>query len=427
MDWTSSVIWWHCYPLRFVGAEERAITTTEHRFDHLANWLDHAQQLGCDGLLLAPVFDSVSHGYDTLDYYRIDPRLGDDADFDEFMRQAKVRGMRVVLDGVFNHVSREHEIVRRALAAGEDSPEGRWLKWDAGFPYCFEGNLDLVELNLAHPPVADYIADVMIHWLDRGADGWRLDAAFAPGADVWRPILDRVRAVHPDVWILAELLTTDYLDFAARAGVDSVTQYELWKGIWSSLKEQNLHELAWSLKRHVTFVEQFRPQTFIGNHDVTRIRSNVGDDRHLGHAVALLMTLPGIPSVYAGDEFGFTGVKEDRPGGDDAMRPAFPRTPDELADAMPELQEVYRRLIAFRRRHPWLVDATVSTRDVTNTFMVVELTHRAERLELVLNLGDDAAPLPAGDVVLAGDASGEPGLVGAHDWAIVRPEHHQVT
>ncbi len=181
MSWTDHVIWWHLYPLRFVDAEPTYTPEVTHRFGHLVNWLDYAIDLGTNGLLLAPVFASTSHGYDTLDYYRIDPRLGDEQDFGEFLREAKARGLRVCLDGVFNHVSEDHEIVARARRDGPHSEAGQWLKWVDGYPRAFEGNFDLVELNLAHPPVVDYIVDVMIHWLDRGVDGWRLDAAFAVG------------------------------------------------------------------------------------------------------------------------------------------------------------------------------------------------------------------------------------------------------
>lgn len=118
MSWTENVIWWHLYPLRFVDAESTYTAEITHRFGHIANWLDYAIELGTNGLLLAPIFASTSHGYDTLDYHRIDPRLGDEADFDKFLRDAKARGFRVCLDGVFNHVSEDHEIVRRALAGG---------------------------------------------------------------------------------------------------------------------------------------------------------------------------------------------------------------------------------------------------------------------------------------------------------------------
>ncbi len=406
MSWTDHVIWWHLYPLRFVDAEPTYTPEVTHRFGHLVNWLDYAIDLGTNGLLLAPVFASTSHGYDTLDYYRIDPRLGDEQDFGEFLREAKARGLRVCLDGVFNHVSEDHEIVARARRDGPHSEAGQWLKWVDGYPRAFEGNFDLVELNLAHPPVVDYIVDVMIHWLDRGVDGWRLDAAFAVGAATWRPIIERVKRKHPDAWIIAELIHGDYGDFVAESGVDSVTQYELWKAIWSSLNDRNFHELEHALSRHATFCERFRPQTFVGNHDTTRIATKLTDPRHVPLAVALLMTLPGIPSIYAGDEQGFTGEKLDQAHGDDAVRPPFPLTPAGLAPYGRETFALYQRMVAIRRRHPWLVDAHLETTDVTNETMRVQLDSGGHRLVLVLNTGDEPTVV---------DGVG----VGAHDFTVV--------
>jgi glycosidase len=399
MDWVASVIWWHCYPLRFVGGEFRASELpdgrVEHRLGRLTVWLDYLLELGADGLMLAPVFASTSHGYDTLDYFRLDPRLGDLDDFDDLVRAARERRIRVCLDGVFNHVSQDHEIVRKALADGPDSEAGQWVTWDNGYTIGFEGNLDLVELNFAHPPVVDYIVDVMNFWLDRGVDGWRLDAAFAPGGAAWRPIIDRVKAKHPEAWLVAELIRGGYPEFVAESGVDSVTQYELWKAVWSSLNDQNLRELEWTLGRHAEFAAAFRCQTFLGNHDQTRIATLVEDPRNLPLAVAILMVVPGIPTVYAGDEQAFTGEKLDQPRGDDPVRPPFPTTPSELLPFGAGTLAVHRELIRLRRENPWLVDGRLNTTDVTATTMAIHVETDDDRLTLSLNAGDEAADVGA--------------------------------
>ena len=409
MGWPDSVIWWHCYPLRFVDAEREAIDHVEHRLWRLTNWLDYLLELGANGLLLAPVFASRTHGYDTLDHYRIDPRLGDDADVDDLIWKAKERGIRVLLDGVFNHVSDRHEIVRRALADGPDSEAGRWIRWVDGYPRGFEGNLDLVELDLAHPPVQDYVVGVMTHWLDRGVDGWRLDAAYAAGPEAWRPIVERVKQSHPDAWVLAEVIHGDYVDFVDRSGVDSVTEYELWKAIWSSLNDRNLHELAWTLSRHAQFASRFRPLNFVGNHDTTRIATQLTDERHLALADALLLLLPGVPAIYAGDEQGFTAEKTDGPTGDDAVRPPFPVDPDGLAPFGRPTFELHQRLVHLRRTHPWLAWAGLSVGAVTNDTIAINLDGGHERLTLALNVGDEDADLPG----LNG-----PLRVPAHAWAL---------
>jgi cyclomaltodextrinase / maltogenic alpha-amylase / neopullulanase len=402
MGWIASVIWWHCYPLGFVDAEPRIAEVPagkiRHRLDQLTGWFDYLIELGANGLMLAPVFASTSHGYDTLDHFRIDPRLGDLADFDALVREAQGRGIRICLDGVFNHVSQDHEIVQRALAEGPESEAGRWVTWDNGYTIGFEGNLDLVELNLAHPPVVDYIVEVMCFWLDRGADGWRLDAAFPAGGAAWRPVIDRVKAAHPDAWIVAELINGGYTEFVAESNVDSVTQYELWKAIWSSLNDHNLHELAWALSRHADFSARFRSQTFLGNHDQTRIATLVEDPRNLPLAIAVLLLVPGIPTIYAGDEQAFTGQKLDQPGGDNAVRPPFPRSPAELLPFGAETLRVYKELVGVRRDHPWLVDATLTVSDVTNTTMTIHLATGTDHLALALNAGDETAT--SGDLSL---------------------------
>lgn len=393
MSWTDHAIFWHAYPLGFVGAEATATHTVTHRLPRLTNWLDHLVSLGANGLLLAPIFASQTHGYDTLDHYRIDPRLGDEQDFDNLLSEAKARGVRVVLDGVFNHLDRSHPIVTRALAAGPESAEGRWIKWAGEYPYGFEGNENLVELNLSNPAVADYIADVMVHWLDRGIDGWRLDAAYSAGADAWAPIVERVRAKHPEAWLLGEVLHGDYIDFVERSGVDSLTQYELWKAIWSSLNDTNFFELAWALERHQEFCDNFLPNTFVGNHDVTRIASQLTTPGTLPMAIALLLLLPGVPSIYAGDERGFTAVKTEGKHGDDAVRPQFPETPDGLLPFGMETFELHQRLISIRRQHAWLTRARMSVGVLTNETMTIELASGDNRLTLALNNTDEPVTL----------------------------------
>nr|BFE80639.1 hypothetical protein GCM10020093_032400 [Planobispora longispora] len=170
----------------------------------------------------------------------------------------------------------------------------------------------------------DHVVRVMDHWLGRGASGWRLDAAYAVPPDFWRRALERVRPRHPDAWFAGEVLHGDYAAYVGESGLDSVTQYELWKAIWSSLNDGNFYELAWALERHNGFLKTFAPLTFTGNHDVTRLASRLADARHLGHALAVLFTVGGVPSVYSGDEQGFHGVKEERAAGTTRSARRFP-------------------------------------------------------------------------------------------------------
>jgi glycosidase len=432
VSWAESAILWHLYPLGSSPTRPRDGSSEGAGLPGEA-WLDYLIELGCSGLQLGPVFASESHGYDTVDHLRIDPRLGDDTDFDRLVAAAHDRGIRVVLDGVFNHVGRSHPRFQAALAEGPTSPSGAWFRWvdgpDGPRPQNFEGHDTLVALNHDHQPVIDHVVEVMNHWLDRGADGWRLDAAYQVPAAFWATALPRVRDRHPQAWFVGEMIHGDYPGYVAGSGLDSVTQYELWKAIWSSINDVNFFELSWALQRHAEFVRAFLPQTFVGNHDVTRIASRIDDERHLAAAIALLFLLPGIPSIYYGDEIGLHAIKEDRAGGDDAIRPELPATPEDLQPEVPGLRDLHKTFISIRRRHPWLVDAELTVADVSNgSLVLIASPARAdgpdESLLLALNLTDRPAPVDAAGrpaTELASSAPGRPvDAVPPHGWTVLR-------
>ncbi|WP_433442578.1 alpha-amylase family protein [Nonomuraea sp. CA-141351] len=418
-SWADHAIWWHVYPLGFTGAPATAAGPpapdgVRHRLRHLESWLDYVAELGCSGLQLGPIFAAESHGYDTIDHFRIDPRLGDDHDFDSLVAKARDRGLRIILDGVFNHVG-------RSFRAGD-----RWFRRGPEGYEVFEGHHGLVALDHAEPAVQKYVAGVLDHWLGRGASGWRLDAAYAVPAWFWRKVLPEVRVRHPEAWFGGEMIHGDYAGYVRESGLDSVTQYELWKAIWSSLNDRNLFELAWALDRHDKLLDTFVPLTFVGNHDVTRLATRLDDPRHLGHALAVLFTVAGLPSVYYGDEQAFQGLKEERAGGDDAIRPAFPAEPGGLAPYGAEVYRLHQRLIGFRRRHPWLHRARTTAEHLTNT--AVALRSRPPggsgqggvEVVTLLNLGDHPHRFLIGDAQAAfqGDRE-DPAVVPAHSWRIV--------
>jgi glycosidase len=427
-SWVQHAIWWQVYPLGFVGAfpAEQPPGPSEHRLRRLVDWFDHAIELGASGVALGPIFASRTHGYDTTDHYRIDPRLGDDADFDYLVAEAHRRGLRVLLDGVFNHVGVDFPRYRDA----SNYASARWFSGGT-----FEGHSELITLNHANPEVIDYTVDVMAHWLRRGADGWRLDAAYAVPQQFWASVLPRVRERHPDAWFVGELIHGDYAGVVDAARFDSATQYELWKAIWSSLNDGNFHELDWALQRHNEFLATFAPLTFIGNHDVTRIASQLENHDHLAHALVILLTVGGIPSVYAGDEFGFHGVKEERYGGDDAVRPEFGAPPVPLDATGARVWGLHQYLIGLRRRHPWLHAASTTALRLDNRHYVYRTSHgpnMQDALLVALNLDDAPMRLVLAELgtaqaqVVAGSAAPPSDVVDAVDveargWRILRP------
>ncbi|MER6951086.1 alpha-amylase family protein [Nonomuraea sp. NPDC000554] len=415
-SWSDHAILWQVYPLGFTGAPAVAPppgVSVRHRLRQLEGWLDYAVELGCSGLLLGPIFASETHGYDTVDHFRIDPRLGDDGDFDSLVARAGERGLRIVLDGVFNHVG-------RSFAA-----DSRWFRKRPGSTGydTFEGHDRLVALDHAEPAVREHVAAVLDHWLGRGAAGWRLDAAYAVPADFWRDVLPGVRARHPRAWFAGEMIHGDYAGYVTRSGLDSVTQYELWKAVWSSLNDRNLFELAWALDRHNSLLDTFVPLTFVGNHDVTRLATRLRDERHLGHALAVLLTVGGVPSLYYGDEQAFRGLKEEREGGDDAIRPAFPAAPGELAPHGRPVYRLHQDLIGLRRRHPWLVRARTTVEHLTNRAAAIRSSADGEGVLTLLNLDDRAYrfPIDTSRVRLAAPEGGAQDLavVGPHAWKIL--------
>lgn len=450
--WVTHAVWWQVYPLGFAGAEKAALPAgapAEHRLQKLIPWLDYIVDLGASGLALGPVFASETHGYDTTDYFRIDPRLGDDNDFDQLIHEAHARGLRVLLDGVFNHTGRSFQPFTEAMAHGPNAPTASWFRinWQQPGPQYppeqdgrqqaepdyedFEGHHHLVALNHTEPAVAEFVAGVMKHWLGRGADGWRLDAAYAVPSAFWSTVLADVRADYPEAYFVGEYIHGDYAGEVGSGTLDSATQYELWKAVWSSLNDANFYELASSLERHNSFLDAFVPLTFVGNHDVTRIASRLRDPVLLPLALVVLFTVGGTPTIYYGDEQGYRGVKEDRAGGDDDVRPQFPAAPSDLADMGHHIYQLHRELIGMRRRHAWLHTSRTTVLSLSNENLVYRSTGEAgpdgkvPTIVVALNQSDHPADVevpPSDAILLEGNghlAASNRVALPARGWAIL--------
>lgn len=433
-EWVQHAIWWQVYPLGFVGAEKAATgePAAAHRLLELIPWLDYAVELGASGLALGPVFASETHGYDTTDYFAIDPRLGSLEDFDTLVAEAGRRGLRILLDGVFNHTGRSFAPFQQVLTQGPGAPTAAWfsLDWpDGAGPGIepgyrdFEGHHHLVALDHEEPAVADFVVEVMEYWLGRGADGWRLDAAYAVPSSFWADVMQRVRSSHPDAYFVGEYIHGDYAAAVQAGGIDSTTQYELWKAIWSSLNDANFYELAAALERHNALLAAFAPLTFVGNHDVTRIASKLEDPALVQHAAVVLFTVGGTPSVYYGDEQGYRGIKEDRAGGDDDVRPLFPPSPHDLSPIGGPVFALHQELIGLRRRNAWLHRARTEVLHLSNEVLAYRSVDESHALVVLLNLSHEDQRLGTAGAtsVLAGQAAADDGaaLVPARGWAVL--------
>ena len=357
-----NTLFYHIYPLGACGAPRRNDFYTEPvpRLRQMLGWLDHIQAMGFNAIYLGPVFESSSHGYDTANYYEVDRRLGTNQDLQDFSRELKTRNMALVLDGVFNHVGRDFWAFRDLLAHCENA---QWKDWFAGLrfdqhspfgdPFSYEawsGHFDLVKLNLANPAVKEHLFGAIKMWKETfEIDGIRLDAADSLSFDFMRDLRVFCNQLDPNLWLMGEVIHGDYRNWANPETLHATTNYELYKGLWSSLNDGNFFELAYSLNRQFgpagIYLDLKTQYNFVDNHDVTRILNQLRDRAHLGLIHLLLYCVPGLPSVYYGSEFGFEGIKQ---SDDWNLRPPF-----DLANLQkgedPDLRDLIKRLANLRQ------------------------------------------------------------------------------
>ena len=336
-SWIENAVFYHVYPLGACGAPARndLRLPPRDRLSNLLSYLDHWQSMGITALYLGPLFESRAHGYDTADYFRVDRRLGDNTVLQELIAKLHDRGMRVILDGVFHHVGREFWAFRELQQHGDASPYQNWfsgVRFDArsalGDPFgydCWEGCHDLVKLNLRHPEVREHLLGAVDAWVrEFDIDGLRLDVAERIDTDFLRELAGYSRSLRDDFWLMGEMIHGDYRRIAAPDLLNSATNYECYKGMWSSLNDGNFFEIAHSLNRLFGAHGLYRNlmlYNFVDNHDVDRAATILNNPRQLALLYLLLFTIPGVPSIYYGSEWGLQGRKEH---GDRALRPTLP-------------------------------------------------------------------------------------------------------
>jgi glycosidase len=402
------------YPLGMSGAPfENREAEVVHRFDELKRWLPHIRELGCDAIYIGPLFESTTHGYDTRDYRIVDRRLGDNNDFKEFVKQAHALGMRIVVDGVFNHTGREFFAFRDIQQNREGSRYCGWYKginfgwnnpYNDGFGYeawrnCFE----LVNLNLQNREVKDYLFDVIRFWIHEfDIDGIRLDCADCLDFDFMKEMRWITGQEKQDFWLMGEVIHGDYARWANHEVLHSVTNYELHKGLYSGHNDHNYFEIAHTIRRQ--FDENggiYRGRvlySFVDNHDVDRIISKLNDRRHLKSVYTLLYTLPGNPSIYYGSEWGIEGRKSN--GGDPALRPYLNLDEMQQNPSVPWLPGYLAFLGKCRKEHPVIGEGRYRELLLTTRqYAYARLGDQESVLVLANNDENDAhlsVPLPCG-------------------------------
>lgn len=376
--WYDTAAFYHIYPLGLCGApRQNTQEETVHRLPKLETWLSHIRELGCEGIYIGPLFESSAHGYDTIDYKKVDRRLGDNEDFRHFVDKAHELGIRVVVDGVFNHTGREFFAFQDIRQNRENSRYCGWYKgiwfggnnaWNDGLSYESWRNCgDLINLNLQNREVKDYLLDVIRFWIrEFDIDGIRLDCADCLDFDFMKEMRWVTENEKEDFWLMGEVIHGDYARWANPQTLHSVTNYELHKGLYSGHNDHNYFEIAHTIRRQ--FDENggiYRGRvlySFVDNHDVSRIVNRLNNRSHLKSIYGLLYTLPGLPSVYYGSEWGVEGRKEN---GDNDLRPALELEEIKNNPPIPWLEEWITLLGKARKEYPVL--ATGRYRELTLT------------------------------------------------------------
>ncbi|NJN19118.1 MAG: DUF3459 domain-containing protein [Oscillochloris sp.] len=413
--WACDAVFYHIYPLGLSGAppQNDGTSAPTPRLAEIHDWIGHMRDLGVNALYLGPLFESSAHGYDTADFYRVDRRLGDDQTLADLAQALHQAGIRLILDGVFHHVGRDFWAFRDLQANGANSAYCDWFvdldfnrrsPYDDAFSYAgWHGHYDLVKLNLSHPDLRAHLFDAVRMWFARyRIDGLRLDVAESIDPAFLRDLAALCRELRPDAWLLGEQIHGDYRRMTDQGKLDSATNYELYKGLYSSLNDGNYFEIAYALNRQFGAGGIYRNLplfNFVDNHDVARVASVLTNPAHLYPLYVLLLTMPGVPAIYYGSEWGIGGVKQHD---DWPLRPRL--IPDQAAATapQPDLAPVITHLAALRHELAALRHGDYTQLHVAAQQLAFARSHADQQVIVALNA--DQAPaslaipvdLPAG-------------------------------
>lgn len=403
--WAYNSIFYQIYPIGFCGAPVHNDGVCVPRIRKLMDWSEYLQTLGVDSILLNPIFESDNHGYDTRDFKTIDCRLGTNEDFKEVCEDLHKHNVKIVLDGVFNHVGRGFWAFKDVQEKKWDSPYKDWFHisfdgnscYNDGFWYeGWEGHFELVKLNLQNPAVVDYLMECVKYWIDEfDIDGLRLDVAYSLDHNFMRRLRSYTQELKPDSALIGEVLFGDYNIIVNDEMLHSCTNYECYKGLYSSFNSMNMFEIAHSLHRQFgsdqwCIYRGKHLMTFVDNHDVTRLASILTNKKHIPLAYGLLMGMPGIPCLYYGSEWAEQGEKA--PDNDYALRPCFEEPKPN------ELTEFIKKLIRVRQESDALCNGAYKNVVIQNHQLVFERCSEKERVIVAINAADYPYTANAGEL-----------------------------
>ena len=398
---------YHIYPIGMCNAEKHNdfCSPKTDKLLKLKGELDRIRQLGVNAIYIGPLFESTSHGYDTVDYYYVDRRLGNNDDFVSFVDECHKKGITVIVDAVFNHTGRDFFAFKDIIQNGRNSKYADWYKnlnfsGHSTYGDCFSyegwsGCMDLIKLDVDNAEVRKHIFGAVEHWIkDFHIDGLRLDAADVLSLDFLKALRSFTKSIKPDFWLMGEVVHGDYNLWVNNSCLDAVTNYQIYKGLWSSFNDGNMFETAYNLNDQFGQNGKYRQMclyNFLDNHDVNRLASTVKDNAYLFELYGLLFTIPGIPSVYYSSEYGIRGkrgnssdyelrtaVKPFKDGADyeDYARPVI--NPQDLAD-------VIKRFSAIRNTSTALQKGDYSQLFVSNTAFAFKRTFYGEEVIVIIN------------------------------------------
>lgn len=429
-NWIKEASFYHIYPLGFCGASQFHQEEVAHKIAKIMDWIPHMKSMHINALYLGPIFASYEHGYDTSDYRLVDHRLGSNEDFKKVCDALHDAGIRIVLDGVFNHVGRYFWAFLDVKEKREASPYANWfhnINFHASSPLgddftyeTWQGYYNLVKLNLRNEEVIQYLLDSVAMWMDEfHIDGLRLDAADCIDKDFFRRLKTFTKKRNPDFWLMGEIIHGDYNMWANPEMLDSVTNYECYKGLFSSHNTKNYFEIAYSLNRQFGNGGIYKDLTlynFVDNHDVNRLASTLENPSHLANVYTLLYTMPGVPSIYYGSEYALKGTKHD--GSDADIRPCL-----ELGKIENPNEELYAHICKLGKLYKDIAPLKTGAYEqvqIRNEQYIFKRSDGEDFAYVALNLSDEPYTFsyPAKDAMLC-DA--------LHDKVYIKDEDQELT
>ncbi len=404
MAWYDEAVFYHIYPLGLTGApKQNPYGEPVHRLNTLLPWISHIREIGCNAIYIGPLFESVGHGYETTDYKKLDSRLGTNEDLTNFVAECHKQGIRVILDGVFNHTGRDFFAFQDIKNHRENSQYKDWYcnvnfggnnSYNDGFSYENWGGYDLlVKLNQHNPAVKDYISDVIRFWVSEfDIDGIRLDAADVLDFDYMKALRQVANEVKPEFWLMGEVIHGNYSRWANDGTLHSVTNYMLHKALYSGHNDHNYFEVAHTIKYVGDMVgNNLKLYSFVDNHDVERIYTKLKNKAHFVPVHVMLYTLPGVPSIYYGSEFGIEGKKENF--SDDSLRPAL--NYEDYKDAIDTnpCTKLIAALGKIRQNTPALCYGDYQQLELQNTYFAYARTLDGKSVITTVNNGDNGVSM----------------------------------